>query len=168
MGPQGHRVCVLGRYETACGGMDTISDKDERLALVKRYARDEVRDGQGIVFYEGLITGKTYGAMGALSEEPDMVGRWLYAFMDTTFEECVARVKRRRYDKKMEDCGDNETAKAYADELDAERTMRPTFKSIVSTEARAKAQGHKTLWLDHTKTPAQIVAAMMKQAEKML
>jgi hypothetical protein len=167
-GPQGHRVFVLGRYETACGGMDGISDKEERLELVRRYAYDEVTGDKGIVFYEGLITGKTYGAMGALSDEPGQKGRWLYAFMDTPFEVCVERVKQRRYEAAMAKGLGITEATAHQEALDAERTMRPTFKSIISTEQRARAAGHPTIWLPHDKTPAQIVAVLMKRVGKML
>jgi hypothetical protein len=161
----GHQLVVLGSYASVCGGMDTISDKEERLALVKGYA---ARDTKRIVFYEGLITGKTYGAMGALSDTPGQKGHWLYAFMDTPFEVCVRRVMSRRTERAIAKGMDSVDALKYGAELDAERTMRPTFKSIISTEARAREAGHKTLWLPHDKTPAQIVSVLMKQAEKML
>lgn len=130
-------VAVLGDYspERACGGMDTITDKDQRLGLVKSNARD----GQ-IVFYEGLITGKTYGAMGALSDRQK--GHWIYAFMDTPFEVCVERVLQRR------------KAKGNDAPFDPERTMRPTFKSCASVAARAAAEGHRVVMIDHRLKPA--------------
>lgn len=164
-GPKDHRVIVLGPYVTACGGCDAISDKHDRLALLREYA-DPTSDR--IVFYEGLITGKTYGAMGAMSEEVGQKGRWLYAFMDTPFEVCVERVRNRRYEGAIAKNASPEEALLHANALDAERTMRPTFKSIISTEQRAREAGHQTLWLPHDKTPAQIVAKLMKQVEKML
>ncbi len=107
-------ITILGSYENICGGMDTISDKDDRLALLSKHCK-----GSGVVFYEGLITGKTYGAMGALSEQhvKRRKGRWLYAFMDTPFDVCVARTEQRR-----RAAGNNAP-------LDATRTLEPTFKS---------------------------------------
>lgn len=161
----GHQLIVLGSYASVCGGMDTISDKEERLGLVAGFAQ---RDTKRIVFYEGLITGKTYGAMGALSDTPGQKGHWLYAFMDTPFEVCVERVVKRRQDRALAKGLGAQDAVAFAVEIDAERTMRPTFKSIISTEQRAREAGHQTIWLKHDKSPAQIVAQLMKQAEKML
>lgn len=109
----GHRVAVLGSYETVCGGMDTISDKDDRFNFVKKMAK-----GFDIVFFEGLITGKTYGALGELSEKHfDKDILWLYAFMDTPFNVCVKRVLKRRKER------------GALGAFDPERTMRPTFTS---------------------------------------
>lgn len=119
----GRRICVLGSYEAVCGGMDTISDKDDRLKLIK-HAIDNCDVGEpgGVVFFEGLITGKTYGAIGALSEEHikrkgKRRGFWLYAFMDTPFDVCVARTEQRR------------RAAGNLAPLDAARTLEPTFRS---------------------------------------
>jgi hypothetical protein len=105
---------VLGSYASTCGGMDSISDKEERLAFVK-YACKPGR----IVVFEGLITGKTYGKLGELSEAhyKRKAGRWLYAFMDTPFDVCAARVLQRR------------AAAGNANPFDPERTMRSTFTS---------------------------------------
>jgi hypothetical protein len=162
--PSGMEIVVLGSYASVCGGMDTISDKEERLALVESYCTGSER----IVFYEGLITGKTYGAMGALSDTPGQKGHWLYAFMDTPFEVCVERVVKRRQDRALAKGLDAQDAVAFAVGIDAERTMRPTFKSIISTEQRAREAGHQTIWLKHDKSPAQIVTQLIKKAEKML
>src|SRR5690606_36459436 len=94
----GTPVHVLGRCENACGGMDTISDKYDRFELVRKAVLGDKRHANGlIVFFEGLITGKTYGALGELSEKHDerKAGRWLCAFMDTPFDVCAARVLQR-------------------------------------------------------------------------
>jgi hypothetical protein len=108
-------VIVLGKYDNACGGMDTISDKEDRFHLVKEYAE---RNTNAIIFFEGLITGKTYGALGALSEEHKRKKiPWIWAFMGAPFDVCVGRVLERR-------------AKAGNDApFDPERTMRSTFES---------------------------------------
>lgn len=114
---------VLGKYETACGGMDTIGDKEDRLDLVKAAAAVP-----GIIFFEGLITGKTYGALGELSEQhvKRKVGRWLYAFMDTPFDVAAARVVERRL------------AAGNAAAFDPERTMRSTYDSCQRLESYLK------------------------------
>lgn len=163
-------VIILGSYEKVCGGMDTISDKDDRLALVKAHAKL----GR-IVFFEGLITGKTYGALGALSEEHVAAkgkahGAWLYAFMDTPFEECVRRTEQRRA------AAAAEKGKQPAP-LDPERTLRPTFDScehlwekLVGTrKAKIGPQPypHPTLRLDHTQTPDKLAKVLLARAEKL-
>lgn len=110
----GAEIYVLGSYESVCGGMDTISDKEQRLALLRAMCKPN-----RVIFYEGLITGKTYGAMGDLSEGhvKKGKGRWLYAFMDTPFEVCVERVLQRR------------AAAGNDGPFDPQRTMQPTYDS---------------------------------------
>lgn len=162
---KGVEVVVLGSYETACGGMDTISDKLQRLDMVQKMCKP----GR-IVFFEGLITGKTYGAFGELSETHvnGKKGLWLYTFMDTPFEVCVERVLQRR---------------AQADrggkrgELDPERTLRPTYESCASLlrkirgVQRAKIgpqpMAHPTLELNHKKKPAVLAQQVLDAAVEM-
>jgi len=144
-------VVVLGSYVNVCGGMDGISDKHERLALVRKYAA-----GENVVLYEGLITGKTYGAMGALSEEPGQRGNWIYAFMDTPYDVCVERIMQRR------------AAKGNHAPFDPERTVRATFNSCISTAKRAAEQGHRVLMLDHTMSPAEQLAVVFSEVRGLL
>lgn len=164
---QGHEVLVLGSYETACGGMDTISDKDERLAMVK-WAAESAAKG-GIVFFEGLITGKTYGALGALSEEHYAKGwPWLYAFMETPFDVCVERVLARR--KAAERVEDPDKP------FDPERTMRPTYESClhlweklsgVRTGRTPVPLYHKVQTLRHIVSPVTLAHALLTRAVQM-
>lgn len=118
-------VFVLGKYDNACGGMDTISDKHDRFGMVKHFAESYGRDG--LVFFEGLITGKTYGAMGQLSEEHVALKKpimWLYTFMDTPFDVCVERVLQRRAARR-----EAEQYDSGPDMFDPMRTMDPTYRS---------------------------------------
>lgn len=150
-------VYVLGKYETACGGMDTISDKHDRIAMVETVAKKK----NAIVFFEGLITGKTYGAFGEMSEDHHRKGKpWLYAFMDTPFDECVRRVLQRRA-----------AAGNHAD-FDPERTMRPTFNSCTRLEQKLRSgllpedadwQHHVTS-LDHARKPHTLAKRLMDRA----
>lgn len=144
---------VLGSYKNSCGGMDTISDKFDRQQLV----RQEIDAGAPVIFFEGLITGKTYGAFGAMSDEPAQKGKWIYAFMDTPFDVCVRRVMRRRMvaaqAKGIPCCAS----------FNAERTMRPTYKSVLATAKRAAAAGHKVVWLCHDLSPSQIADRLVKE-----
>lgn len=128
---------VLGSYANVCGGMDTIGDKNTRYNMVLRAAKPDT-----VVWFEGLITGKTYGAFGELSETPKHKGRWIYVFMDTPFDTCVERVLARR------------AAKGNDAPFDPERTMRPTFKACESVARRAKEAGHMVWMVNHTHSPA--------------
>lgn len=154
------RVVLLGSYENVCGGMDTISDKDERYNLVKKYAKKNT-----ILFFEGLITGKTFGALGGLSDShvQKKKGRWIYAFMDTPFEVCVERVLGRR------------AAAAAAKgkeptEFDPERTMRPTYNSCVrlAEKLRERRCGaglkHKVVELEHRQAGEKMATNLLNRA----
>lgn len=153
-------VLVLGSYETVCGGMDTISDKLHRLDLIDWACQGDKR----IVFFEGLITGKTYGAIGELSEShvEGLHGRWIYAFMDTPFERCVERVLARRLEK------------GNTNDFDPERTMRPTFDSCLSLRRKIQQRqqavrgpqpmAHPVLVLDHRKKATVLAREVLRTA----
>lgn len=153
---EGKRWEVIGSYKNICGGMDTISDKEERLTLVRGAAECGMHH---VVFFEGLITGKTYGAFGAMSEEPQHKGNWIYAFMDTPFDVCVARVLERRAAK----LGQRGYGNPSAAPFNPQRTMLPTYKAVQSTAKRAAAQGHRVLWLPHAKPPSVIADILIKE-----
>lgn len=152
-------VVVLGSYENVCGGMDTISDKEDRLALIKKHCKP----GR-IIFFEGLITGKTYGAIGQLSEQHvnKKKGRWLYAFPDTPFETCVERVLARRQ------------AAGNDAPFDPERTLRPTFDSCTSLLRKIRQEqaakigkqpmAHPTHVFKHGQKPAAIAKKLLADA----
>lgn len=156
---EGFPVLVLGSYETACGGMDTIGDKFERIAFVEWAAK-----ANRIVFFEGLMTGKTYGALGTISEShvAGKRGTWLYAFLDTPFEVCGDRVRNRRV-----------AAGNYA-MFNPERTMRSTFNSVqhlyekIRQERQAKIGDqpypHPTIMLDHTLKPVALARRLLNRA----
>lgn len=161
----GKRVWVLGKYDTACGGMDTISDKHDRYQLVEEVVRAKGKTAPDIVFFEGLITGKTYGALGELSEAHHAFGeaRWLYAFMDTPFDVAVQRVLTRR------------ATAGNSAPFDPERTMRPTYDSCTRLESylRGTAVGrvdirvdHPVLTLKHQQRPATLAKQVLRKAEE--
>lgn len=147
----GKQWAILGSYVNVCGGMDTISDKVDRLALIEEYLK---RTDIDVLFFEGLITGKTYGAIGEISERP--WDTWLYAFMDTPFEECVSRVRRRRREK------GNEAP------FDAERTMRPTYKSVKAVALRAATAGHAVHHVPYQLTPTKAASELVIAAHTLI
>ena len=79
---------IIGRYETDCGGCDTISSQDEVCRLVRKYAK------KGHVIFEGLIVSYCYGRYSSLLRKlgPENV----MVFLDTPLKVCISRVKRRR------------------------------------------------------------------------
>jgi len=159
----GYEVVVLGSYENVCGGMDTISDKKDRLALIT----NACKPGR-IIFFEGLITGKTYGQIGAYSEQQVRSGRgrWLYAFLDTPFEVCVERVEGRR------------RAAGNASPLDPERTLRPTYDSCLSLLRKIRQEQaakigpqpmeHPTINLKHKAKPYVMARTLLDRAVQLM
>lgn len=79
---------VIGRYETQCGGVDTISSTAELFARVDKYAK------QGHVLFEGLLISSYWGSFGEWAKK--YKGRIVFAYLDTPLEECLARVTQRR------------------------------------------------------------------------
>jgi energy-coupling factor transporter ATP-binding protein EcfA2 len=118
------KVVVLGDYRNVCGGMDTVSDKDVRYAMVEKWCADK----KALVFFEGILMGETYGALGELSDSSK--APWVYAFMGTSWDDCVARVRARRLER------GNDTP------FDPERQMRKRVRRYGSVSARAVAAGH--------------------------
>lgn len=147
-------VYVLGKYDNVCGGMDTISDKEDRFSMVQDLSESNPK---AIVFFEGLITGKTFGALGDLSVAHQALNiPWLYAFMDTPFDVCVDRVLMRR------------ARAGKADEpFDPERTMRPTFNSCTRLAQKLRngtLPEFPVMLLPHKRGPKTLAQLLMNKA----
>lgn len=124
-------IVVLGNYDNICGGMDTINSKEKVRELVHSVVDTEVHK-RTIVIFEGLITGKTYGYLGALSETPPHYGQWMYMLMGTPYETCVNNILSRR------------NAKGNTTPFYPEKTVLPTYKACLATYNRAINAGHLT------------------------
>jgi adenylate kinase family enzyme len=81
-------VFLLGSYENACGGVDTVGTAQEVMEMIDRYAKE------GHVVHEGLLQSTYYGAMGEHSKKYG--GDYIYAFLDTPINVCLDRVVERR------------------------------------------------------------------------
>lgn len=81
-------IYVLGRYETDCGGCDTIMDINVTRKLIKRFAK------KGNVLFEGLIVNNAYA--GNLEVMRKTKQDFHFAFLDTPLRTCISRVKKRR------------------------------------------------------------------------
>ena len=147
-----NKVVVLGSYETVCGGMDTINDKNILRPLVEQYCTN--KDKRTLVFLEGLLVGGTYGYLGELSERSKVP--WLYGFMDTPYDVCVSRVEARRLER-----GNDKP-------FDGMRSLHGKIRGCKSTAARAASGGHVVVWIDHKLSPERQVKALLKDVERMM
>ena len=150
-GAKFNKAVILGNYEIVCGGMDAVAGKDLRLALIEQYCGKA--DKKTVVVYDGVLTGVTYGAAGELSERSAVP--WIYAFLDTPYEECVRRVEARR------------TAKDNVTPFDGMRSLYPKIRACESVARRAEAAGHKVVWVDHKKSAEEQARALLRQVEKL-
>lgn len=83
-------IYLIGRYTTACGGLDTVPTQlDAAERCVKAW------QSGGHVLAEGLLASAA-GPKGALTAGIQTTGDAVFAILDTPFELCVERVLGRR------------------------------------------------------------------------
>ena len=138
-------VYILGPYTAVCGGMDSISDDDEKIRLLNHYAN------LGHVVYEGLLSSEYYGRLGATSE------KWgddhIFAFLDTPIEVCIERVKQRRL------------AKGNTKPLDESNT-RGRVKKIEALKNKLEFRLHRRVITLNYLTAAEEIWTYLANAEK--
>jgi uridine kinase len=83
-------IHVVGRYETKCGGCDTIKTQDQVMSLVREAARIHP-----FVVFEGLLTCNSYGRWKELADEQPFT----FLFLDTSIEICLEAVVKRRIER---------------------------------------------------------------------
>jgi thymidylate kinase len=133
----GNYVGIVGRYETDCGGCDTIKTQDLVVERVKNAAHF------GHCVFEGVIVGDIYGRWKALSDEY-APGEFVFAYLDTPLELCLERVGKRRA-AKGKDPTDFNTALVAQKYNNAKRQL-----------AKAEREGATVIVLDHTKDVKQL------------
>ena len=84
----GSSLYVVGNYEHACGGCDSIQPYSRIWPIVERLAK------LGHVLFEGALVSSSYGNIGRASEVYG--NRMVFAFMDTPVDVCLQRVTDRR------------------------------------------------------------------------
>jgi hypothetical protein len=84
-------VVFIGKYGTACGGVDGLSP----YASINDIVDHHVGMGDPRMFAEGLIT----PGVETCQRLADKVDRHLYIFLDTPVEQCVENVLKRRRTK---------------------------------------------------------------------
>lgn len=83
---------LLGHYETACGGCDTIPSMDKIFDLVYEKAQE------GAVLFEGLLVSAEYKRTARLFEELSCDLHVVH--LDVPIETCVESINMRRREKK--------------------------------------------------------------------
>ena len=153
-------VTLIGKYETACGGCDTIKTQDEIVdRVLTNYSR-----GRHVVF-EGLLISQIYDRYAALAKN---MGPQTYAFayLDTPLDKCIEQVNARRQESHEE-----RLAKAKRRNMPVEKL--PTLKDFNEANTRSKhrdcirnrskdlAGGITVIDLKHDADPAAQVLAFM-------
>ena len=128
---------IAGKYDTPCGGCDSIKTLQEVVDRVKKYY-----NAGGNVLFESLLASGGYGTVGKLSEEiPD----YIFATLDTPLDVCLERVKQRR------------AAKGNFEPLDPTNT-KSKFDSTRNVMKRMLADPtKKAVWIDHTDAVNQVL-----------
>jgi len=89
----GREFFMIGPYDKeGTGGCDRISKIDEVVQLVDRCAK---RGPDTIVVFEGLLLAHSWGQMGEFLHEK-YGRRYVNAFIDTSKEQCLENVLKRR------------------------------------------------------------------------
>lgn len=126
----GNTVGIVGRYETDCGGCDTIKTQDLVVERVKRQAHF------GHVVFEGVIVGDIYGRWKVLSDEYPP-GTFVFAYLDTPLELCLQRVAARR-------------ERSGKDPTDFNATLvEQKYNNTIRQKAKAEREGATVVTLHH-------------------
>lgn len=138
---------IIGSYENVCGGCDSISTQDEICRRIRDYAK------AGHVVVEGLLMSHLFSRYAMLDRELHALGTpFIWAFLDTPLETCIARVQQRR------DARGTVTPLNTKNTTDKWHDMRRVFKKCVNGYESdwKKVKGFRVAkldarWLNHTK-----------------
>jgi hypothetical protein len=127
-GDEVRTTALLGHYERACGGCDTISSLDTIFGLAREFAEA----GQDVIF-EGLLVSAEFNRSDALfGNFPHTVLR-----LATPMDDCVASVQSRR------------DARGDERPLNPKNTLLKD-KAIISTVRKLQANGRQVIFADRT------------------
>jgi predicted ABC-type ATPase len=129
---------LLGRYETACGGMDTVKTQIAARSAVE-HAADISCPNHSVVF-EGVLISTIYGPWEALTRRLEEQGHEvIWAFMDTPLDVCLQRIYERN------------GGKAIKEDLVAAK-----HRTISNVRRKAEQAGITVVDIDHTSPRAQL------------
>jgi hypothetical protein len=137
----GNTVGIVGRYETDCGGCDTIKTQDLVIARVKNAAHF------GHAVFEGVIVGDIYGRYKALSDEYEP-GQFVFAYLDTPLALCLERVGKRRAAKGKDPTDFNAAL------------VEQKYNNTVRQAAKARREGATVITLNHKACLGQLISLL--------
>lgn len=138
-------VALIGEYSNTCGGLDTVSTKEEVEARV----RHALADGCHILM-EGLLLSKT-GPGGYLPPIMRELGQYVNLYLDTDVEECVRRVKQRRLEAGNE--------KPFN-----ETNLRAAHKQVGQAFGNMEREGYENYWVSNEEV-GKAIYFFLKRAE---
>lgn len=132
-----NKLGVVGRYETACGGCDTIKTQDEIRSRVEIFAT--LHDH---VLFEGLLVSQIYQRYADMAREHGEEFKFLC--LDTPLDVCIARVEVRRL------------VAGNSKPFNPNNSLTPKWHSCQTNYQKALKDGLNPIWLDHRDPLAQI------------
>lgn len=155
MGEGRRPVIVLGHYETACGGCDTIPNFDLGYSLIQR----AYETGSHVLF-EGLLYSADATRLINLASGAVPKTEFLIIGLSTSLEECSASVNARR-------------AKSRRAELAAirgeflppvnDRNTLSKFKGTQNTMKRLAREGFRTEWCSRKDARELVLSYFLEQ-----
>jgi len=141
-------VYFIGSYANVCGGCDNVPTQDMICSLVRHFSQF------GHVIFEGLIMSHSYARYAALWKElTELCIPFIFAYMDTSLQDCLERVKQRRLDK------------GNTKEFNPQNTIS-AYDSIWGTMKKFQDAGVDTTIIKHKKDPImQIINLLDKDKE---
>lgn len=115
---------VLGSYETACGGCDTMGT----FAQIERAIRDRLKSKPPYLIFEGIVVSTVFGTWFKFSQS---IGGMTWAFLDTPLTVCIERVYGRNRGARI-----------------GEDLLRRKFQSIDTVRLKAIESGEKVVVFD--------------------
>jgi len=143
-------VYFIGSYRNACGGCDNVDSQDTMCNMIRHFSQ------LGHVIAEGLLMSHSTARYLALHDEMAEYGiPMVFAYMDTSLEDCIERVKARRI------------SKGNMKPLNTANT-ESTYHSTWGTKEKLEAEGVKTVIIDHTKDPVIQIERILNQDDGLL
>lgn len=139
-------VFILGKYTTACGGMDAVPTQVEAGELAnKAYSMG------GHVLAEGLLASAA-GPKGAFTDAIYRTGAAIFGILDTPIDVCLDRVRARRL------------AKGNEKPLN-EKNTRDKYTQVHSTAKALDTLGYDVRAIDHTNAYEDVMS-IFREAER--
>lgn len=143
-------VGVIGRYTTACGGMDTMPSFDVCQGAIQFMVHRLKADH---VIAEGILASTVYGSWGKFAQVAKDHGHTFhFCYLDTPLEVCMERIKQRQ-----EAAGSDKPIKW---ELVADK-----FRAIAATREKALAAGFTVHDIPHNDAVAALSRIMYQTME---